>query len=130
MLNDVTLMGRLTRDPEVRHTQNNTTVATFTIAADRDFGNKTADFFDVVAWRSTAEFVSKYFKKGQLIAVNGHLQTRTWTDKHEQKRKETEVIAESVYFCESKKHADDSSEDAVKEPQFTELSSEDGELPF
>lgn len=125
MLNNVTLMGRLTKDPELRHTQNGKPVCAFTLACERDFGDRVADFFEVVAWNNTAEFVSKYFAKGQLVAVKGRLQARTWEDKHDQKRKETEIIAESVYFAEAKK------QQTAEPPKFEEREeSEDGELPF
>ena len=102
-------MGRLTRDPELRRTGNGTAVASFTLAVDRDFspkeGEKETDFIDCVAWRNTAEFISKYFSKGRMAVVSGRLQTRTWTDKENNKRKAVEVIAESVYFGDSKKEA-------------------------
>lgn len=102
MLNRVILMGRLTADPELRHTQNNTPVAGFKVAIDRPARKgeeKQADFIDVVAWSGTAEFVCKYFGKGKLIAIDGRMQTRTWEDKQGSKRKTTEVIAENVSFC-------------------------------
>ena len=108
MLNHITLMGRLTRDPELRYTQTGTGVASFSIAVERDFGSREGgerqtDFIDIVAWRSTAEFVSKYFVKGQLVAVSGRLQIRDWQDKDGNKRRSAEVVAENVYFAESKK---------------------------
>jgi len=102
-MNQVILMGRLTRDPELRHTQQGTPVASFTIAVDRAFtpkdgGEKQTDFIDIVTWRQTAEFVTKYFVKGQLAAVAGRLQIRDWTDKDGNKRRNAEVVAENVYF--------------------------------
>ena len=107
MLNRVTIMGRLTRDPELRRTESGIAVASFAIACDRDYSNKQngekeVDFFDIVAWRNTAEFVSNYFGKGRMIVVSGRLQTRSWTDKEGNKRKTTEVVADSCYFGDSK----------------------------
>jgi single-strand DNA-binding protein len=111
MLNRIILMGRLTRDPELRHTPNNIPVATFSLAVDRDFksrdtGEKQTDFIDIVAWRQTAEFVSKYFTKGRMAVVEGRLQIRDWTDKEGNKRKSAEVVADNVYFGDSKRDAD------------------------
>ena len=106
MLNKVFIMGRLTRDPELRRTQNGTPVTSFSLAVDRDFksqgGEKETDFIDVVAWRSTAEFVAKYFTKGRMAVVEGRLQIRDWTDKEKNKRRSAEVIADNVYFGDSK----------------------------
>ena len=107
MLNHITLMGRLTRDPELRRTGTGTPVVSFTIAVDRDFGGKDGgeketDFIDIVAWRNTAEFVSKYFTKGRMAVVSGRLQIRGWTDKDGNKRKAAEVVADNVYFGDSK----------------------------
>lgn len=103
MLNTIMLMGRLTADPELRRTGNGTAVAGFTLAVERDYpgpdGNRETDFIDIVAWRGTAEFVSKYFSKGQMAAVSGRLQIRGWTDAQGNKRRSAEVVAESVYFC-------------------------------
>ena len=101
MLNRIILMGRLTRDPELRHTQSGTAVASFSLAVDRDFksrdsGEKTTDFIDVVAWRNTAEFVSKYFAKGRMAVVEGRLQIRDWTDRDGGKRRSAEVVADNV----------------------------------
>lgn len=107
MLNKVFLMGRLTRDPDLRKTGSGTAVASFSLAVDRDFkdqsGERETDFIDVVAWRGTAEFVSKYFSKGRMAVVEGRLQVRDWTDKDGSKRRSTEVIADNVYFGDSKK---------------------------
>lgn len=106
MLNRVTLMGRLTRDPELRRTQNGTSVCSFSIACGRDFkdaaGEEATDFFDIVAWRTTAEFVCKYFGKGRMIVVDGTLQTRKWQDKNGNNRVSVEVLANSCYFGDSK----------------------------
>ena len=111
MLNHIVLMGRLVRDPELRHTASGVPVASFRIAVDRDFGNREtgeheADFIDVVAWRSTGEFVSKYFAKGRMAVVSGRLQMRNWTDKEGGKRTSAEVVADNVYFGESKRDSD------------------------
>lgn len=102
MLNKIVIMGRLTRDPELRQTQNQTPVASFTLAVDRDFGEET-DFIDCVAWRKTAEFVSNYFSKGKMAVVAGRLQIRKWEDKDGNNRKSAEVVADNVYFGDSKK---------------------------
>lgn len=102
MLNKIVIMGRLTRDPELRQTQNQIPVASFPVAVDRDFGEET-DFIDCVAWRKTAEFVSNYFFKGKMAVVAGRLQIRNWEDKDGNKRKSAEVVADNVYFGDSKK---------------------------
>lgn len=105
MLNQVTLMGRMTRDPELRYTQSNTAVASFSLAVERDFGSKEekqTDFIDCVAWRQTGEFISKYFPKGSLIVVSGRLQVREYTDKENKKRRAVEVVVENAYFTSSK----------------------------
>ena len=148
MLNHITIMGRLTRDPELRYTQSNTPVASFTLAVDRDFANRESgeratDFIDCVAWRSTAEFISKYFSKGSLAVVAGRLQIRDWTDKEGNKRRNAEVIVDNVYFGESKRRDSEASPSygggfeysAPQAPspsgnEFEELSEDDGELPF
>ena len=139
MLNKIILMGRLTRDPELRRTQSGTAVTSFTLAVDRDFksqdGEKATDFIDVVAWRNTAEFVSKYFAKGRMAIVEGRLQIRDWTDKDGGKRKTAEIVADNVCFGDSKKG--DSSTANVKQ-DFVELGEdddlveleEDDDLPF
>ena len=111
MLNRIILMGRLTRDPELRYTQSQTPVASFSLAVDRDFknketGEKQTDFIDIVAWRSTAEFVSRYFNKGRMAVVEGRLQIRGWTDQDGNKRKSAEVVADNVYFGDSKRDGD------------------------
>ena len=161
MLNKIFLMGRLTRDPELRRTQTGTPVASFSLAVDRDFkdkttGERTTDFIDVVAWRQTAEFVSRYFTKGRMAVVEGRLQIRDWTDKEGGKRRSAEVIADNIYFGDSKRDGDGGSSystgfnqsgysagsySAPAAPsgygappadgdQFAELSDDDGELPF
>ena len=108
MLNHITIMGRLTRDPELRRTGSGIAVASFTVAVDRDFGSrdggeKETDFIDCVAWRQTGEFVSKYFTKGRMIVVSGRLQIRSWTDKDGNKRRTAEVVADNCYFGDSKR---------------------------
>ena len=147
MLNHITSMGRLTRDPELRRTQSGTAVTSFSIAVDRDFksqsGEKETDFIDIVAWRSTAEFVSKYFSKGRMAVVEGRLQIRDWTDKDGGKRRSAEVVADNVYFGDSKRDGADSyGAPAYSAPasrasapmgghsDFAEIGEEDGELPF
>ena len=130
MLNKVILMGRLTSDPELRHTQSNTPVTSFTLAVDRSYKDKQTDFIDVVAWRSTAEFAFKYFRKGQLVAVVGSIQTRTWEDKQGSKRKSVEVVADEVHFAEPKRNARASDPVAAMADEFTDISADDGELPF
>lgn len=107
MLNHITIMGRLTRDPELRHTESGLAVASFTVAVDRDFsgkgGEKEADFINCIAWRQTGEFVAKYFQKGRMIVVDGRLQVRNWTDADGNKRRTSEVIVQSCYFGDSKR---------------------------
>ncbi len=108
MLNHITIMGRLTRDPELRRTGSGIAVASFTLAVDRDFapkdgGERETDFIDCVAWRQTGEFVSKYFTKGRMAVVSGRLQIRGWTDKDGNKRRSAEVVADNVYFGDSKR---------------------------
>ena len=111
MLNHIVLMGRLTRDPELRRTGSGIAVASFSVAVDRDFGKnengeKETDFIDCVAWRQTGEFVSKYFTKGRMIVVSGRLQVRSWTDKDGNKRRTAEVVADNVYFGGGKRESD------------------------
>ena len=109
MLNQIVLMGRLTRDPELRRTGSGVAVASFTLAVDRDFAaqgaEKETDFVDIVAWRNTAEFVSRFFPKGRMAVVTGRLQIRNWTDKEGNKRRSAEVVADNVYFGDSKRDA-------------------------
>ena len=114
MLNHITIMGRLVRDPELRRTGTGVAVASFTVAVDRDFGGrdggeKETDFIDCVAWRQTGEFVSKYFTKGRMIVVSGRLQIRSWTDKDGNKRRTAEVVADNCYFGDSKREGDSGS---------------------
>lgn len=140
MLNKIILMGRLTRDPELRHTQSGVPVASFTLAVDRDFkdkntGERTTEFIDIVAWRNTAEFVSRNFFKGQLAAVEGSLQFRDWTDKEGNKRRNAEVVAENVYFSDSKRTREQEDNEPMdlstpQESEFAELNSYDSDLPF
>ena len=134
MLNKIILMGRLTRDPELRKTQSGTAVASFTLAVDRDYkpqdGERETDFIDIVAWRGTAEFVSKYFSKGRMAIVEGRLQVRDWKDRDGNNRRSTEVVADNVYFGDSKKVSES---DTPAEPsgEFQELPEEEkGDLPF
>ena len=146
MLNHITIMGRLTRDPELRRTGSGIAVASFTLAVDRDFpnketGEKETDFIDCVAWRQTGEFVSKYFTKGRMAVVSGCLQIRSWTDKDGNKRRTAEVIADNVYFGDSKRDSDNSgssynvgtaaggytNEGAA---DFAMLDDDDAQLPF
>jgi single-strand DNA-binding protein len=159
MLNHIVLMGRLTRDPDLRYTQSQVPVASFRIAVDRDFGGRDggerqADFIDCVAWRQTGEFVSKYFQKGRMIVVSGRLQMRDWTDRDGNKRTSAEVVCDNVYFGDSKRDNDsgnysqssyagqsgfsgnsnDSPRQSAPVPPVTpspfEELEEDGELPF
>ena len=155
MLNRIILMGRLTRDPELRRTGSGTPVTSFSLAVDRDFksqsGEKETDFIDIVAWRSTAEFVSKYFTKGRMAVVEGRLQIRDWTDRDGGKRRSAEVVADNVYFGDSKRDggSDFGAPPAYGAPasygapaagrgaapaggmsDFAEIGEEDGELPF
>ena len=150
MLNRIVLMGRLTRDPELRRTQSGTAVTSFSIACDRDFksqsGEKETDFIDIVAWRGTAEFVRKYFTKGRMAIVEGRLQIRDWTDNNGSKRRSAEVIADNIYFGDSKRDSAPSDYGAPppygapsgrgtpapmeSRSDFAEIGEEDGELPF
>ena len=153
MLNHITIMGCLTRDPELRYTQSQTPVASFTLAVDRDFGSrdggeKQTDFIDCVAWRQTAEFVSKYFTKGSMAVVSGRLQIRDWTDRDGGKRRSAEVVVDNMYFGESRRRDGDSGDSrsssyssygnsgsagkssAPAASAFAELDDGDGELPF
>ena len=138
-LNHITIMGRLTRDVELRYTQSNTPVASFNLAVDRDFADKetkekATDFIDVVAWRQTGEFVSKFFTKGSMAVVSGRLQIREWQDKEGNKRRSAEIVADNVYFGESKRTQDGgnthTAQGAAQNDTFSELSAKDGDLPF
>lgn len=140
MLNHIVIMGRLTKDPELRRTASGTAVASFTLAVDRDFadkqsGEKETDFIDCVAWRQTGEFVSKHFTKGRMMVVSGRLQFRGWTDKDGNKRKTAEVVADNVYFGDSKKESGGSTGDYASYPtspasDFAMLDDNDEQLPF
>ena len=133
MLNKAILMGRLTADPELRHTQSNIPVTSFTLAVDRTFGKeKQTDFLDIVAWRNTAEFVAKWFSKGMLVAVSGRMQTRTWEDKQGNKRKTTEVVADEVFFAEGKRGQEEEGSGAFSllPPDDDLLPGDDIEMPF
>ena len=151
MLNHIVIMGRLTRDPELRYTQSQLPVATFRVAVDRDFGRgeeKQTDFIDCVAWRQTGEFVSKYFTKGRMIVVSGSLQSRKWQDRNGQNRISWEVIADNVYFGDSKRDSAGDMGGSYAAPAYTapaggysapvgggpsgfaEIDEEDGDLPF
>ena len=148
MLNKIFLMGRLTRDPELRRTQTGTPVASFSLAVDRDFksqsGEKETDFIDVVAWRNSAEFVSRYFTKGRMAVVSGRLQIRGWTDKDGSKRRTAEVNADHVYFGDSKKELQNdpsapasylppaypAARYAAPSSDFAMLEDDDAQLPF
>ena len=149
MLNHITIMGRLTRDPELRRTGSGVAVASFSLAVDRDFGKnengeRETDFIDCVAWRQTGEFVSKYFTKGRMAVVSGRLQIRSWTDKDGNKRRSAEVVAENVYFGDSRKDSDNgnsygsapaaygtySAPAAAPASDFAMLDDDDAQLPF
>ena len=150
MLNHITIMGRLTRDPELRRTGSGIAVASFTVAVDRDFGGrdggeKETDFIDCVAWRQTGEFVSKYFTKGRMAVVSGRLQIRNWTDKEGNKRRTAEIVADNVYFGDSKREGDNggasyaapaasfggySAPASSPASDFAMLDDDDAQLPF
>ncbi len=163
MLNHIVIMGRLTRDPELRYTQSQTPVASFTVAVDRDFGGRDGgerqtDFIDCSAWRSTAEFVNKYFRKGSMAVVSGRLQSRKWQDRDGNNRTSWEINVDNVYFGESRRDSSDGNYEAPRAnaydsnrsggydggrssyeaprsvnpapSPFTELNDDDGELPF
>lgn len=133
MLNSVIIMGRLTRDPELRRTQSGTAVTSFTMAVDRDFksqsGEKETDFIDVVAWRNTGEFAAKYLAKGRMAAVEGRIQVRDWQDKDGNRRKSVEVVADNVYFADSKRDSKPQESRTVDDQEFDEIE-DDGDLPF
>ena len=148
MLNHITIMGRLTRDPELRRTGSGVAVASFTMAVDRDFGKnengeKETDFIDCVAWRQTGEFVSKYFTKGRMAVVSGRLQIRSWKDKDGNNRRTAEIVADNVYFGDSKRDGDNAgsysapagsfggySAPAAPASDFAMLEDDDAQLPF
>lgn len=140
MLNHIVIMGRLTKDPELRTTQSGTPVTSFTLAVDRDFkdkdsGEKSTDFIDVVAWKQTAEFVSKYFSKGRMAVADGRLQIREWKDKDGNNRRTAEIVAENVYFGDSKRDGEGGNAPSYSAPAeapagFHEVAEDDGDLPF
>ena len=146
MLNHITLMGRLTRDPELRRTGNGVAVASFSIAVDRDYsgrdgGERKTDFIDCVAWRQTGEFISKYFTKGRMIVLDGRLEMRDWTDKEGNKRRTAEVIVANAYFGDSKRDGEGASPStgssftgytapAASTSAFALLEDDDSNLPF
>lgn len=142
MLNHITVMGRITRDPELRRTNNGVAVTSFTVAVDRDFapngGEKETDFIDCVAWKHTAEFVNNYFGKGRMIVVSGRLQIRSWTDKDGNKRKNAEIVADNVYFGDSKNDGNNQNTaytgfvktENVPVSNFALIEEDDGQLPF
>lgn len=140
-LNHITIMGRLTADPEIRRTASGVAVTNFVIACDRDFGNngeKETDFVEIVCWRNTAEFVSKYFSKGRMAVVSGRLQIRSWNDKDGNKRKTAEIVAENVYFGDSKSDTQSQNSgyvgfvkaESAPASDFAMLDDDDGQLPF
>ncbi len=132
MLNNTTLMGRLVADPELRRTSNDIPAARFTLAVDRNYssgGERQADFIDVIAWRKTAEFVSQYFHKGMLVAVQGSIQTRSYTDNQGIKRKAFEIVADHVYFAGPKRdNAQAAAPSSLEPDDFQEMPDDD--LPF
>ena len=137
MLNHITIMGRMTSNPELRRTNSGVAVASFTLAVDRDFardgGEKETDFIDCVAWKNTAEFVSKYFSKGRMAVVSGRLQIRSWTDKDGNKRRNAEIVADNVYFGDSKKDEAKSNDydfNAPSASNFAVIDDANETLPF
>ena len=138
MLNQISIMGRMVRDPELRRTGNGTAVASFTLACERDVASKEAekkevDFIDCVAWRQTGEFVSKYFVKGQMAAVSGRLQIRPWKDKDGNDRRTAEILVDHVYFCGKKESGTQESGSRCSAPTdaaFTPMDDDDHDLPF
>ena len=137
MLNHITIMGRITKDIELRRTDSGVAVASFTVAVDRDFKGKNSeketDFIECVAWRQTGEFVDKYFSKGRMIVVSGRLQIRSWTDKDGNKRKTAEIVVDNAYFGDSKKDIGEKYEAAKSgelEPDYPAIYGDDEQLPF
>lgn len=137
MLNKVFLQGRLVADPELRHTQQGTPVASYRLAVDRDYKGKDSnaqntDFVNIVSWRNTAEFVSRYFTKGRMMLVEGRLQMRSYTDKDGNRRVAAEVVAGNVHFTDSRKDGSSDNEDGLLQESagFSELADDDGDLPF
>ncbi|MBR2670614.1 MAG: single-stranded DNA-binding protein [Mogibacterium sp.] len=134
MLNTVAIMGRLVADPELRHTPSNFSVTSFTVAVSRSYvkqgTERQTDFIDVVAWRNTAEFICRYFKKGQMIAIEGSLQTRTYQDKEGHNRKAVEVLANNVYFTESRSNSQNSNSERTYDERSSASSQEESPLAF
>ncbi|MBR2805621.1 MAG: single-stranded DNA-binding protein [Oscillospiraceae bacterium] len=134
MLNTVAIMGRLVADPELRHTPSNFSVTSFTVAVSRSYvkqgTERQTDFIDVVAWRNTAEFICRYFKKGQMIAIEGSLQTRTYQDKEGHNRKAVEVPANNVYFTESRSNSQNSNSERTYDERSSASSQEESPLAF
>lgn len=132
MLNKVILMGRLTRDPELRHTQAGVAVTSFTLAVERGFktDGQNVDFINIVAWRGTAEFVTKWFEKGLLVAVSGKIQTKTYVDRDGEKRTTVEVVADEVFFAERKREGTAHPSASPRVERWEELIEDDGECPF
>lgn len=134
MLNNITLQGRLTRDPEMQATANGVSRATFALACEQDYknpnGERDTDFFDVVAWRNTADFVQRYFSKGQMVVVRGRLQTQQWTAQDGSKRKTVQIVAENVYFCGTNNASGQATEQPAAVEEQTPVPVEIEELPF
>lgn len=134
MLNRIIIMGRLTRDPELRRTQNGTAVASFSLACERDFkdenGDREVDFIDCVAWRKTADLVSEYFTKGRMAAVSGRLQIRGWTDKDGNRRRTAEILVANIYFGDSNPQAEGTVTEATGAEPYSEIDEDDDQLPF
>ncbi len=146
MLNGIVIMGRLTREPELRRTGSGIAVTSFTVAVDRDFapkdgGERETDFIDCVAWRGTGEFVDKYFSKGSMAVVAGRLQIRQWTDKEGNKRHSAEIVADNVYFGDSKRKSESGGNEQIAssnvndynytpQQEFTEMDDDDSQLPY
>ena len=136
MLNKVFLQGRLVADPELRHTQQGTPVASYRLAVDRDYKSKDSnaqntDFVNIVSWRNAAEFVSRYFTKGRMMLVEGRLQMRSYTDKDGNRRVAAEVVTDNVHFADSRKDGSNNEDGSLQESAgFGELTDDDGDLPF
>ena len=133
MINNVTIQGRFTKAPEIRYTSNQIAVCSFTLACERDIagqdGKRECDFIDCVAWRSTAEFIGKYFDKGNLAAVTGRIQLRTWKDDNGNNRRTAEILVDHVYFCEKRNGSAQQTTGSYSNDDFEEFE-EDGEIPF
>ena len=129
MLNRISIMGRLTRDPELRRTKSGIPVASFSIACDKDF-TEGVDFIDVIAWKGTGEFVNKYFHKGKMIVIDGRLEIRQWTDNEGRRRKNAEIVANNVYFADSKTNDRPAVADMPTPEDYAEIDEDDSKLPF